>query len=107
NLDTLDLLYQFARNSRIHKDMFVYAALGYPSNPEMELSRLQSKTPIYEFRRFIGKLKLTINELSMREAFESLMLERDHIVKMREMSTIAAITKKRGMAGKLAMLPLI
>lgn len=106
NIDTLDLLYQFSRNSRIHKDMFIYAALGYPSNPELEISRLQSKTPIYEFKRFLGKLQLTINELSMREAFDSLLLEREHIVKMREMSTRASINKKRSMAGKLAMLPL-
>lgn len=106
NTDTLGLLHQFARNSRIHKDMFVYAALCYPSNPELEISRLQSKTPIYEFKRFLGKLKLTINELSIREAFESLLLEREHVVKMREMTTQAAIMKKRRMAGKLALIPL-
>jgi len=106
NTDTLGLLHQFARNSRIHKDMFVYAALCYPSNPELEISRLQSKTPIYEFKRFLGKLKLTINELSIREAFESLLLEREHVVKMREMTTQAAIMKKRRMAGKLTLIPL-
>ena len=107
NIDTMEMLYQLSRSSRVHSDMFAVAFHSYPSNPEMSIVRLQTKTPIYEFKRFIGKLKLTISELSMGEAFESLLLEREHIMKMREMSTKVSIDKKRSTAGKLALAPLV
>ena len=72
----------------------------------MELTRLQSKTPIIEFKRFIGKLKLTINDLDLREAFSDLLIEREHILRLREMSLEATINKKRGLCGPLSLTPM-
>lgn len=106
NIDTLDMLHQLAQHSRVHKDMFLYAYQGYPSNPELELTRLQSKTPLIEFKRFIGKLKLTISDLSLREAYSDLLIEREHMIRIRDMTTTASINRKRGLCGPLSMLPL-
>lgn len=106
NIDTIGMLKHFAQHSRVHKPMFTYAYQGYPSNPELEISRLQSKTPLIAFRRFIGKLKLTISDLSMREAFSDLLIEREHILRMRDMAITASINAKRSMCGPLAMVPL-
>lgn len=106
NMDTMDTLYQLMQNSRIHKDMLAYCYHSYPSNPELELARLQSKTPLIEFKRFIGKLKLTISDLSLREAFSDLIIEREHMLRMREMSIQATIDKKRGLCGPLSLTPL-
>lgn len=106
NMDTLDMLGQLAQHSRVHKDMFQHAYQGYPSNPELELTRLQSKTPLLEFKRFIGKLKLSISELSLKEAYGDLILEREHILRIRDMTVKAAINKKRTLCGILSMLPL-
>lgn len=106
NIDTLDLLEQLANNSRVHKDMFLYAYHCYVSNPELELERLQSKTSILEFKRFIAKMKLSISDLSLKEAYSDLLIEREYILKMRDMTIESSLASKRGMCGPLAMSPL-
>lgn len=107
NIDTLDALWQMCQHSRIHKDMLLYCYHSYPSNPELELARLKSKTPIIEFQRFLGKLQLTISDLSLAEAYSDLRIERDHMLRIREMSMIATINKKRKICGPISMAPFI
>lgn len=106
DLDTLDALWQLCQNSRIHKDMLLYCYHSYPSNPEKELTRLQSKTPIIDFKRFIGKLKLTISDLSLAEAYSDLKIERDHMIRVREIAMYATIDKKRGLCGPISLTPI-
>lgn len=106
NMDTLDTLYELSQQSRIHKEMLTYCYHSYPANPELELTRLQSKTPLTEFKRFIGKLKLTISDLSMQEAFSDLIIEREQIMRIREITINATIDKKRGLCGPLSLTPL-
>ena len=105
-MDTLDTLWQMCQHSRIHKNMLLYCYHSYPSNPEKELVRLQSKTPLIEFKRFIGKLQLTISDLSLREAFSDLKIERDHMIRIREINMYATIDKKRGLCGPISMTPM-
>ena len=105
--DTLDALYQLSQHSKVHKDMLTYCYHCFPSNPEKELARLQSKTRIIEFKRFIGKLALTIGDLSLREAFGDLLMEREHTIKMREIVMNASLGRKRGLCGPLSMAPII
>ncbi len=105
-MDTLDTLWQMCQHSRIHKNMLLYCYHSYPSNPEKELIRLQSKTPIIDFKRFIGKLSLTISDLSLREAYSDLKIERDHMLRVREISMYAAIDKKRSLCGMLSLAPM-
>lgn len=107
NIDTLDSIYQLAEHSRIHKDMLMYCYHSYPSNPELELARLKSKTPIIEFQRFLGKLQLTISELSLAEAYSDLKIEREHMLRIREQTMYSTIDKKRRMCGPLSMAPFI
>ncbi len=106
DMDTLDILYELSQQSRIHKEMLTYCYHSYPANPELELTRLQSKTPLTEFKRFIGKLKLTISDLSMGEAFEDLIIEREQIMRIREITIQSTIDKKRGLCGPLSLTPL-
>lgn len=106
DMDTIDTLYELSQHSRIHKEMLTYCYHSYPSNPELELTRLQSKTPLTEFKRFIGKLKLTISDLSMKEAFSDLIIEREQIMRIREITIQATIDKKRGLCGPLSLTPL-
>ena len=105
-IDTLDTLWQLCQHSRIHRNMLIYCYHSYPSNPEKELVRLQSKTPLIEFKRFIGKLLLTISDLSLREAFSDLKIERDHMIRIREINMYATIDKKRGLCGPISMAPM-
>jgi len=106
NIDTLELLNQLSQHSRVHKDMFLYAYQGYASDPEMIIEWLQTQTTIVPFKRFLGKLKLTINDLSLREAFSDLVIEREHIMKLRNMAVMQSIDKKRTICGFLALVPL-
>lgn len=106
DMDTLEVLHQLSEHSRIHKDMLLYCYHSFPSNPELELSRLQSKTPLIEFKRLIGKLNLTINDLSLQEAFSDLLIEREHILKLRDSSIKATINKKRGLCSPLSLTPI-
>lgn len=106
DLDTLDAIWQLCQNSRIHKDMLIYCYHSYPSNPDKELTRLQSKTPIIDFKRFIGKLKLTISDLSLAEAYSDLRIERDHMIRVREVAMYATIDKKRTFCGPISLVPI-
>ena len=106
DIDTLDALWQMTQHSRVHKNMLMWCYHSYPSNPEKELVRLQSKTPIIEFKRFIGKLLLTISDLSLAEAYSDLKIEREHMIRVREINMYATIDKKRGMCGPVSMTPL-
>lgn len=106
DMDTLDILYELSQHSRIHKDMLTYCYHAYPSNPEKELVRLQAKTPLVEFKRFIGKLELTISELSMQEAFSDLIIEREQIMRIREITIQSTISKKRGLCGPISLVPI-
>lgn len=106
NMDTLDILGEMAQHTRVHKDMFEYAYQGYPSNPELEIARLQAKTPLIDFKRFIGKLNLTISDLSLREAYSDLLLERENILRIREMTIRSSINTKRMYCGPLSLVPL-
>jgi hypothetical protein len=105
-VDTIDALEQLCTNSRIHRPMLLYAYHSYPAHPDKELDRLKSKVTLVEFKRLVEKLKLTTVDLSLEEAFSDLLLEREHMVRMREMAMIEAITKKRHLAGMLAQVPL-
>lgn len=106
NADTIDALWQLTEHSSIHKDMLTYAYHSYPSNPEKEIKRLQSKTPIIDFKRFLGKLQLTISDLSLAEAYGDLKIERDHMIRVREIQMYATIDKKRGLCGPVSLTPL-
>lgn len=107
NIDTLDAIWQMCQNSRIHKDMLLYCYHSFPSNPQLEIARVQTKTPIPDFKRFLGKLELTISNLSLAEAYGDLKIERDHMLRIREMAMQATINKKRSICGKIAMTPFI
>ena len=104
--DTLDALEQLCQISRIHKDILLYCYHSYPSDPELELARLESKTPIQDFKRFIGKLKLTVNDVSLREAFSDLGIERNYIMDIRDMTMRATIDRKRSLCGILSLIPI-
>lgn len=104
--DNLDALEQMSQMSKIHKDMLIYAYHGYPSNPDKELWNLEQKTPIMEFKRFIGKMRLAASDLSLKEVFADLMLEREYIQEQRDIKMRQAIDKKRTLCGMLAKAPM-
>ena len=106
-LDTLDTLYWLEKNSTVHKDALRFAYHEYPSDPEMALNRLKSKSAIPEFISLCDKLLSTVVEVTLKEAFPDLISQRDHIMKMRETVQNDAIEKKRRLASPVALAPLV
>lgn len=104
--DTLDALEQMSEMSKIHQEMLLYCYHSYPSNPDKELWILEQKTPIMEFKRFIGKMRLSVSDLSLKEVFADLMLERDYIQEQRDIKMRQTIDKKRTLCGMLAKAPM-
>lgn len=104
--DVLDALEQMSEMTKIHKEMMLYCYHSYPSNPDKELWILENKTPIMEFKRFIGKMRLAVSDLSLREVFADLNLERDYIQEQRDIKMRRSIDRKRTLCGMLSKLPM-
>lgn len=107
DVDTLEALEQLCQISKIHKDLMLYCYHSFPSNPSKELMKLKSETPLIDFKRFVDKLELTVDDLSLKDAFSDLVIEREHILKLRQMKMQASINKKRNLCGKLSLAPLM
>jgi len=105
--DTLDTLYWLEKQSRVHKHALLDAYHEYPSNPDLSLNRLKAKAVLPGFKRMVDKLLLTIHQIKLNEAFSDLVTERDHVLRIREISQNATLNKKRSMVSPLAMAPLV
>lgn len=106
NCDTMEAIGYLSELVTIHKDMFIYCYLGYASDPEKELDIMELRTPIQDFKRYIRKLKLTINELSMEDAFADLKIDREHISRMRDEKLRDNIDRKRNECGLITKIGL-
>jgi hypothetical protein len=106
-LDTLAVLGQMVQQSSVHRDILLHTYHSFPSAPELELERLRSKIVLPDFKWFIDKLKLTISELPMSEAFSDLISERENFMRLRHIAMESLLAKKRMICGFLAMFPII
>lgn len=105
--DNIDALEQMCQLSKIHKTILIYCYHSYPSNPHMELARLASRTPLPEFKRFIQKMDLAVDDLDLRESFSDLEIERNYILDMRDRAIKASIDSKRGKCGLISRVPMV
>lgn len=105
--DTLETLHWLERQSRVHKNALLDAYHEYPSNPDLSLHRLKAKAVLPGFRRLVDKLILTIHQITLAEAFSDLATERDHVLRIREISQNSTLAKKRSMVSPLSMAPLV
>ena len=104
--DTLDALKHMTELSQIHKMQLAYCYYSYTCDPDGELAWLQAQTPLSEYKRFIGKLRLTTQDLSLSEAYADLHLTRQYIQKERDRKLrkqIHAKSVKCSMASKVPM----
>lgn len=105
--DTMQTLYWLQRQSRVHRDILIDAYHEYPSDPEMALHRLKSKVTVPEFKRIVDKLILTIHQISLADAFSDLISEREHLIRIREITQQSTLKKKRSFVSPLSMAPLL
>lgn len=105
NADIIGLVKRLAKNSTIHKQILNNCYYSLPSDPEKELTRLQSKTPLEDFKQFINSMKLAVDDLSLKEAFSDLLIQRDHIIAMRREEVLHTIRKKKVIVNFVSMAP--
>lgn len=101
NCDTMEVIEYLSQLTRVHKEMFLNCFNSYASNPVDALLKMEAKTPIPDFKRFINKLKLTIDELSLTDAFNDLKMDREHIARSRDVVLRDSIDNKRRYVGSL------
>lgn len=105
--DNIEALEQLCQVSKIHKSILLYCYHSYPSDPHRELARLASRTTLPEFKRFVKKMELAVDDIDLQEAFVDLELEREYILKMRDTAIRVSIDAKRGFCGMLSRVPMI
>jgi hypothetical protein len=106
NFDTMDTLGHLAQIANIHKETLLYCYYGYASNPIAELDKMIDKTQSENFKQFISKIKETVEDLSIKEAFADLKNDREHICNERNDYIKENIDRRRKGVSFLAMLPM-
>lgn len=106
SLDTMSVLYWMEKNSTVHQDALLFCYHEYAQDPEMALERLKSKSTVAEFNHMCDKLISTIHQITVKEAFADLIVERNHVMKIREMVQEHTIENKRAVSSPLALSPL-
>lgn len=107
SLDTLSVIYWLSKSSDIHKDMLLYCYHEYVRNPEFALNHLKSKSASAEFSSMIDKLLTTVYQVTLAEAFEDLVAERENMMKVREVVQLDQLKSKRNLAGPIATAPMM
>jgi hypothetical protein len=105
--DTLQVLSYLARQSTVHKPYLLWAYHSFVSAPEMELERLKARIGLPDFKSFIDKLKMTISDLSLRDAFSDLIAERDAMMRLRHIAMEATIKRKAVLCSIIAITPMV
>lgn len=105
-LDTLSVLYWLSKSSDIHKDILTVCYHEYVRFPEFALTKLKTKSSIPEFTSMIDKLLTTVYQVSLAEAFEDLVSERENTMKIREVVQLDQLKSKRNLASPIATAPM-
>lgn len=107
SLDTLSVLYWLSKSSDIHKDIISYCFHEYVRDPDTALINLKLKSANPEFTAMCDKLRTTCYQVTLAEAFEDLIAERDNMMKTREKVQLYALQSKRNIAGPISTAPMI
>lgn len=106
-LDTLSVVYWLAKSSDIHKDILTYCYHEYVRDPIFALEHLKDKSASAEFSSMCDKLITTVFQVTLAEAFEDLIAERNNTMKVREVVQLDALKSKRNLAGPISTMPMM
>lgn len=106
DLDTLEAIGHLAQIADIHKPMLTRCYYGYAANPIEELERVEGQTQSENFKQFIFRMKETVEDLSLKEAFADLASDREHICAERNDYIKDNINQRRNKAGLQALQPM-
>lgn len=104
-LDTLSVIYWLAKSSDIHKGILLQCYHEYTRDPEMSIINMKRKSAVVDFSAICDKLRTTITQVTLKEAFEDLIEDRANTMQIREAVQMAALKSKRQIASPIAMAP--
>lgn len=104
-LDTLSVIYWLAKSSDIHKGILIECYHMYTRDPDYALVHMKDKSAVADFAAICDKLRTTVSQVTLHEAFEDLIADRANTMQIRESIQMAALRSKRNTASPIAILP--
>lgn len=100
-----EVLYWLEKQSTLHKAVLCRAVMSYDSNPELALSRLKTAVHSPDLKRLVSGLMVAVQTMPLKEAFGDTILDRDQLMRLREMAQNEVIESKKQDARLFAMAP--
>lgn len=106
-LDTLSVIYWLMRSADIHKYALLDCFNRYPYQPELSLMYMAKTSNIIEFSSIADKLKISVYDIPLEDAFMDLVKDRTTVMKIREIAQSNELNKKRASASPFAKAPMV
>lgn len=104
-LSVYEVLYRLLDLSTIHKSNISYACQTFVKDPEFALDVLSDNSKVMEFKRMCTKLRRSVYNLPIRDAFKDLVVEKEQSLAIKEMNAVDMVNKKANLANLLACAP--
>lgn len=104
-LSVYEVLHRLLDLSTIHKNSISYACQTFIKDPEFALEVLSDNSRVPEFKRMCTKLKKSIFNLPIQDAFRNIVVEKEQSLAIKEMDAVNMVNKKANLANLLAVAP--
>lgn len=104
-LSVYEVLYRLLDLSTIHKSSISYACQTFIKDPEFALEVLSDNSRVPEFKRMCTKLRKSIYNLPIQDAFGNIVVEKEQSLSIKEMDVMNMVNKKANLANLLACAP--
>lgn len=104
-LSVYEVLHHLLDLSTIHKSSISYACQTFVKDPEFALDVLSDNSRVPEFKRMCTKLKKSIYNLPIQDAFRNIVVEKEQSLAIKEMDAVNMVNKKANLANLLATAP--
>lgn len=104
-LSVYEVLHRLLDLSTIHKSSISYACQTFVKDPEFALEILSDNSRVPEFKRMCTKLKKSVYNLPIQDAFRNIVVEKEQALAIKEMDAVSMVNKKANLANLLATAP--
>lgn len=104
-LSVYEVLHRLLDLSTIHKNSISYACQTFVKDPEFALEVLSDNSRVPEFKRMCTKLKKSVYNLPIQDAFRNIVVEKEQALAIKEMDAVNMVNKKANLANLLATAP--
>lgn len=105
-MDVSEVLYWLERQTTLHRAVLSRAMQEFTYQPIESLERLKMSVSSADFKRLVSKLEATVYNLPLKEAFSDMLLDKEQLMRVREMAQDEEISLKKQNASFLAQMPI-